>query len=171
MTKRVVTWGAAVCLAAGCTFFQKSPADRAADTERLQCEQDESPQADAQLLQSARVLFVQPTYSYTGGGITKVTATRIGLRPPDGFTPDRLTRVLQCHGARAFLRRVDPALLHDDPYFLPDAYVSIDVALQNGNYVAELTADTVANNLRILKRANDFAAAQRATATAPRSGP
>jgi len=172
MTNDLLAWAAAAaasCLATGCFFFDKSPADRAASVERLQCEDSKSPQDDVQLLQSLRVLYVEPKYMYNSGQVVaKVTGARIVLRPPDGVTSDRLTRILQCHGARAFLRHVDPAQVPHDPYFLPDAWVSIDVKAEGGNYVAVLESDTITNNLRVLRQANDFAAAQRAAT--PRSG-
>jgi hypothetical protein len=166
MTKYVFARAAAagaVCLSAGCvTMFERSPADRAASVERLQCEDSKSPQDDVQLLQSARVLYVEPKMMYASGQVVaKVTGARIVLRPPDGVTSDRLSRILQCHGARAFLRHTDPAKVPHDPYFLPDAWVSIDVKAEGGNYVAVLEADTITNNLRVLRQANEFAAAQR----------
>ena len=158
------TAAAAACLVAGC-FFEKSPADRAASVESLQCSGAKSPQDDEQVLQSLQVLYVEPRYMFASGQVIgKVTGARMVVRPPDGVTIDRLTRILQCHGAQAFLGHVDPAPLPHDPYFMPDAWVSINVKEQEGNYVVVLETDTVTNNLRLLRQVNEFAAAQRATA-------
>jgi len=159
-------WAAAAAagLTTGCIFY-RSPADRAASTERLQCADSKSPQDDAQVLQSMQVLSVLPKYMYSGEVVGKVTGARIVIRPPEGVTSDRLTRILQCHGAREFLGHADPAQLPHDPYFLPDAWVSIDVEAVSGNYVVALESDTITNNLRILRQANEFAASQRAATT------
>jgi hypothetical protein len=161
---------AAVCvlssLASGC-LFEESPSARAAGIERVQCSDPKGRVEDLRILREARVLYVEAEYSvHLASGIGKVTGTRIVMRPPETVTSEKMTRVLQCHGARAYLRRDEPSPLAHDPFFLPDAWVSIDVASEGGNYVALLSSDTVYNNLRILRRANEFAADQRG---APRS--
>jgi hypothetical protein len=164
------TAAAAACLVAGC-FFEKSPADRAASVESLQCSGPNGPQDDVQVIQSLQVLYVVPRYMYGSGQVIgKVTGARMVVRPPDGVTIDRLTRILQCHGARAFLGHADSAQLPHDPYFMPDVWVSINVKEAEGNYVVVLETDTVTNNLRLLRQVNEFAAAQRAAAAPPRSG-
>jgi hypothetical protein len=168
--KQVFAWAtvaAAACFVAGCPLYP-SPTDMAVNVERLQCEPGKAQEDDAPFLRSVHMLAVGAEYSlHMSSGISKVTGTRIVFRPPDGVTSDRMTRVLQCHSARALLGRVDATKLAYDPYFLPDAWVVIDVKSQDGNYVAELSADTVSNNLRILHRANEFMAAQQATESHP----
>jgi hypothetical protein len=156
------------CLLAGCFFFEKSATDRAASAEGLQCA-DSNPQDDAQVLQSLHVLYVEPKYMYASGQVVaKVVGARMVVRPPQGVTSDRLTRILQCHDAQVFLGHGQPATLLHDPFFLPDAWVSIDVKPEGGNFVVALEADTIPNNLRVLRQANEFAAAQRGPTT--RSG-
>jgi hypothetical protein len=142
---------------------------KAASVERLQCPDAKTSQDDQRVLETTTVLRVNGQYLYTfasGGG--KVTGTELVVRPPEGVSSERMTRVLQCHGAQAFLGHIDPARYPNDPYWLPDAWVDIDVKSQWGNFVATLRADTVSDNLRIMRRATAFAATHRRVA--PNSG-
>jgi hypothetical protein len=170
MRKALIPCVAVACLTSACTLFEKTPTEKAVNVERLQCEPSGSPQADVQLIQSLRIVSVEPKVSPNmSAGTNKVVGTKLMLRVPDGFTPDKLTRLLQCHGARALLNHVDRTALPHDPYYLPDAWVSIDVNVVEGNYVATLTTDTVPDNLRIFHQATDYAAVERASA--PPSAP
>jgi hypothetical protein len=169
--RRVTMWGAATaaaCASAGCAFFGGgSLADKATRTERMQCD-TATAQDDARVLESTPVLHVEGRYSYNESGINTVTATRIVLRPPDGLSASRMTRVLQCHNARVVLGRADAVQLPDDPYALRDAWLDIDVTEEAGNYVAVVTADTVADNIRVFRRARAFGAAHAAAEPTPR---
>jgi hypothetical protein len=78
-----------------------------------------------------------------------------------------MTRILQCHSARVALGRPEGVALPNDPFVLPEAWLDIDVKEEEGNFVATVSADTVADNLRVLQRAQAFAAAQRATPPPP----
>lgn len=170
--KSLLAWtvaGAMASLATGC-LFEASPDAKAAHIERLQCGDVKTPKDEVQFIQALHVLYVDAEYGTHEMGIGTVQATRIVIRPPEGITTERVSRVLQCHGARAYLHHEDQALLAHDPYFLPDGWVAIDVKSEEGNYVAVLSSDTVHNNLRIQRNAKAFAAAQRAAAPAPHSG-
>jgi hypothetical protein len=158
---------AAGALASGCAFFGGgSVTDKAKHAERVQCEAATA-QDDLRIVQMTPVLDVEGRYSSHESGIAKVTATRIVLRPPQGVSADRMTRILQCHNARVVLGRADASSLPNDPYALPDTWIDIDVKEEEGNYVAVISADTVSNNLRVLRRAQAFAAAQRSAGPAP----
>jgi hypothetical protein len=63
----------------------------------------------------------------------RVSGAKLIVRPPAGVSAEQMTRVLQCHGARVLLGRVDSSAIPDDPYWLPDAWVHIDVRPENGN--------------------------------------
>jgi hypothetical protein len=143
-----------------------SIADKAARTERMQCEAATT-QEDLRVLQTTPVLEVEGRYAYHESGAGHVTATRIVLRPPPGVSSARMTRILQCHSARVVLGRPEGVALPNDPYVLPETWLDIDVKEEEGNYVAIVSADTVAENLRVLQRAQAFAAAQRAAPPSP----
>jgi hypothetical protein len=70
---------------------------------------------------------------------------------------EQLTRILQCHSARALLGRLDRDSVPNDPYWLPDTWVNIDVKAEDGNFAVTLTADTVRDNLQVYGRANRYA--------------
>jgi hypothetical protein len=149
------------CLAAGCGSGP-SPVVRAASIERLQCEGTAASQGEVALLDTAAVLHIEPLYSGifdASHAIEKqVIGAKLLVRPPKGVTPDEMRRALQCHSARILLGRVSPSAVPDDPYWLPDAWVDIDVKPENGNYAVTLSADTtVRDNLQILAHARRYA--------------
>jgi hypothetical protein len=159
---------AAAGLTAGCAFFVGgSLTDKATRTERLQCDAANS-QEDLRVVQTTPVLEVEGRYLPKTSGVSQVTATRVILRPPQGLTATQMTRILQCHNARVVLGRVDATQLPNDPYTLPDAWLDIDVKEEEGTYVAVISADKVADNLRVFRRAHAFAAAQRSTPPLPK---
>lgn len=153
-------------LSSGCAWLGlESPVDRATRLERLQC--DVPPRADdARLVASTRVLRVEGRYSMHTSGVSQLTGTRILLRPQEGVSAERMTRVLQCHTAQSYLQRSGAPSPADDPYSLPNAVLDIDVYTEQGNYVALVVANSIASNLQVLGRAKEFARDQRAAAPA-----
>jgi len=133
------------------------PAVRAAGVERMQC--DASASSQDQLVRSLKVLRVEPLYSHVATGNNnseeRVNGAKIVVRPPNGISAEQLTRVLQCHGARTLLGQMSSA--PNDPYFLPDRWVSIEVKPEDGNFTVALSADTVRDNLQVYGRANHYA--------------
>lgn len=119
---------------------------------------------DVRLLQSTTVLGARPLYSHVITGKNdseeRVTGAQLVVRPPDGVSADRLARVLTCHSAQALLGQVDTARLADDPYWLPDAWLDIDVKSEAGNLVVVLRADNVPDGLKVLHRATAFTESQ-----------
>ena len=114
-----------VCLAAGCvTMFERSPADKAASVEAPAMRNSKSSQDDVQVLQSARVLYVEPKMMYASGQVVaKVTGARIVLRPPDRsyVGPAVANPPVPMGPARFSVIRIRQGVPHD-PYFLPDAW-------------------------------------------------
>lgn len=155
----------AFALSVGGCLFPQSPTVRAINVEHLQCP-DLTP-APAEVIGTTKILHVYGDYFYQSAGLGKIQGARILLRPPDGMTVDKMTRVLQCYGAQAFLGHTGQVSADNNPFFLPDGWVDIDVKVENGNYVAVLSSDTSYNNLRILQRANAFAAAQQPARPVP----
>jgi hypothetical protein len=45
----------------------------------------------------------------------------------------------------------------NDPYWLPDTWVNIDVKPEQGNYAVILSASTVRDNLQVYGRVNHYA--------------
>jgi hypothetical protein len=81
------------------------------------------------------------------------------MRPPEGISADRMTRILQCHSARVLLGQIDRPEPSKDPFSLRDALVNIDVKPQDGNYVVTLETDKTADNIQLTALAASFAQA------------
>jgi hypothetical protein len=81
------------------------------------------------------------------------------VRPPEGVSPERMTRIIQCHSARALLGQIDRSQFPDDPFWLPDTWVSIEVKPDNGNYAVTLEANDIPTNLKLAARAKAYAEA------------
>jgi hypothetical protein len=145
-------------LSAACAS-NPAPAAKAAGVERTQC--DSSTQDATQLLRSTKVLRIDPIYSHVlttrNGSEERVNGAKLIVRAPPGVTADQMTRTLQCHSARVLLGQVNSAAVPNDPYWLPNAWVNIDVKPENGNFTVTLSADTVRDNLQVLSRANHYA--------------
>jgi len=77
---------------------------------------------------------------------------------PAGMSAGQLARTLQCHRDRVVLGLADPSELPNAPFWLPGSWVTIEVTAEAGNLVVMLSGDTVADNLRVLRRATAFAA-------------
>jgi hypothetical protein len=133
------------------------PAARAAGVERMQC--DASTSSQDQIVGSLKVLRVQPLYTHimTGGDNAeeRVNGAKLVVRPPSGIGVEELTRALQCHGARTLLGQLSST--PNDPYFLPDRWVSINVRPESGNFTITLSSDTVHDNIELYGRANHYA--------------
>ena len=149
-----------VSLAAACAS-RPPPATRAAGVERLQCDGSASAQDEIQLLRSTAVLRIDPIYSHVltanNSSEERVNGAKLLVRPPKGLSAEQLTRILQCHSARVLLGQVNGAAVPNDPYWLPDAWVDIDVSPEHGNFAVTLTADSVHKNLQVLGRAHHYA--------------
>jgi hypothetical protein len=135
------------------------PSAKAAGVERLQCDSASASQDD--LVRSTHVLAVEPLYSHVitsnNNSEERVAGAKLLVRPPNGVTADQLTRVLQCHSARVLLGQVSSAATPNDPYWLPDTWVNINVKPENGNFAITITADSVHDNLAVFGRANHYA--------------
>jgi hypothetical protein len=135
------------------------PATKAAGVEQLQC--DASVSAKDSLVRSTRVLVVEPIYSHSmtskNNSEERVSGAKLLIRPPAGVSAEDMTRILQCHSARELLGKLNPDAVKNDPFWLPDAWVNIDVKPENGNFAVTLSADSVHDNLEVFGRANHYA--------------
>lgn len=149
-----------------------APATKATEVERLQCDGTSSTETDARVIEGMTVLSVEPLYSYvhtaTTGTDKRVAGVKLLIRPPESIDAERLLRVLQCHGARAVLGRVDASKFPDDPYWLSGSWLDIDLVSEAGNLSITVQADDIHKNLQVLSRARAFAATHtRAQTPAP----
>jgi hypothetical protein len=147
-----------VCSVSACASTPP-PAITAAGVERLQC--DASATAQDGLVRSTRVLAVEPVYSHImtsrNNSEERVNGAKLLVRPPKGVSAEELTRILQCHGARVLLGQVNHDTVPNDPYWLPDSWVNIDVKPENGNFAITVSANSVDENLQVFSRANHYA--------------
>jgi hypothetical protein len=131
---------------------------RATDMERIQCDSGSTSQDE--LVRSIAVLHVRPIFTYMRSNTSseeRVNGAKLLVRPPQGVSAEQLTRILQCHGARALLGQINRNSVPNDPYWLPDTWVSIDVKAEDGTFAVTLSADTVRDNVRVYSRANHYA--------------
>jgi hypothetical protein len=151
----------AIALAAACASNPQPPGARAAGVERRQCDGSATAQSEVQLLRSVKVLEFQPIYSHVltsnNNSEERVNGAKLLIRPPKGISAEQLTRILQCHSARVLLGQVDGAAVPNDPYWLPDAWVDIDVRPEQGNFAVTMSANSVRDNLQVLGRAHHYA--------------
>jgi len=155
------------CLAGACAE-RAAPAAKAASVERVQCDPGNTATDNVRALQRTTVLSASPLYSHVLSGKNnsedRVTGARLVVRPPQGVSTETLTRLLQCHSAQALLGQVDLSRFSDDPYFLPDSWLDINVEPVDGNLTVVLRADSVSDGLQVLQRATAFADAHRGVA-------
>jgi hypothetical protein len=147
----------ALSLAAACAGQPRATV-QATSVERMQCDSSSTSQDD--LVRSIAVLHVQPLYSQvgsTGSTEERVNGAKLTVRPPKGVSAEQLTRVLQCHGARVLLGQINGSAVPNDPYWLPDTWVTIDVKPENGNFAVTVNADTLRDNLQVYGRAHHYA--------------
>jgi hypothetical protein len=153
---------AALAIACGGCEVEQTAAARAANVAQIQCSDPRTSSDEARVLGDTRILKVVPWTFRAGSdvrsdGMVRVQGVKLVVRPPDGVTLDEMTRILQCHSAKALLGRVDLPPLPGDPYVLPDAWLDIDVVTEHGAVVVKESADRVWQNLALLKRATAFA--------------
>jgi len=156
MRTRLLAMLAVGAFASACASQPRVTA-QAADVERMQC--DSSATSQDSLVRSIEVLRVQPRYSHVrtnNGSEERVNGAKLFVRPPKGVSAEQLTRILQCHSARVLLGQLSSSV-PNDPYWLPDTWVNIDVKPENGNFAVDLSADSVRTNLEVVGRANHYA--------------
>jgi hypothetical protein len=145
------------CLASACSSAPP-PTARAAGVRQLQCDPTAT-SLDA-LVRSTKVLSVEPLYSHimtTNSSEERVDGTKLLIRPPAGVSAEQMTRILQCHGARVLLGQVNRDAVRNDPYWLPDSWVNIQVTPENGNFAVTVSAESLSDNLKVFGRANQYA--------------
>jgi hypothetical protein len=124
------------------------------------CEDAGAWQDELGLLDARTLLKVEPTtWVDMCSGAAQVTGTRLLVRRSEASS-ERLSRLLQCSSARVLVGEVDRSQLGDDRLWLPEGWVDVDVKREAGDYSVRLSAENVAKNLQLLRRATAFARAQ-----------
>jgi len=138
---------------------QEPPAATALSVEQMQCDSYVAPEA-TQVLRSNTVLRVQPLLTHIiinpNNAEDRVCGAKILVRPPPDMSAEEMTRVLQCHGARALLGKANGADIPNDPYWLADRWVNIEVIPEDGNFAVTVHADTIRDNIDLLARARRY---------------
>jgi hypothetical protein len=136
------------------------PTVQASQVEQVQCG-GSAAAADIRLVQQAAVLKAEPLYSHviTGanGAEERVDGAKLVIRPPDGVSADRMTRIIQCHSAQALLGKIDRSAFPDDPFWLPNTWVSVEVRSEAGNYAVVLEANDLPTNIELAHRVLAYA--------------
>jgi hypothetical protein len=162
---RVVTLFLGVSTVAGCFLSPlpdlKTPADRAHALD-TKC-RGFSDNGALSLLPQGAVDSVEPAYSYVQSGPmapeARMRGARIHVRPMPGMSRESLTRMLECHEARAVL---GGAPLPDaDPFALPLRWLDIDVDSEGDGFVVQVRTDDFVAARKVLERAKSYAAATR----------
>lgn len=146
----------------GCVPASVPPATQAAQVEQQQqCNGNAVAQNDEQMLKATTVLKVEPLYGHVHTSYNdyeaRVNGAIIYVQPPAGVTPEQMSQALQCHSARVLLGQIDQSQVPNDPYWLPNSWVNIEVKPLVGGYAVLISADSVHNGLEVLARANAYA--------------
>jgi hypothetical protein len=103
---------------------------------------------------------VEPGYSYVASTATnheaRLRGALVHLRPIEGVSKEKLARGLECHQARVILGSAPP--FPDDPYVLPDRWLSLDVDSEGDGFAVQIRADKFPDARRVLDRAKLYVA-------------
>jgi hypothetical protein len=137
------------------------PLAMAARVARVQCDSDFNEAQLIEVLNDSNVLEAEPRYSHVptmnNNAEERIDGAMIRMRPPEGVSLERLTRLLQCHSAKALLGDIDRTAIPDDPFWLPNAWVGVDVRSSDGNAVVIVETERNADNIRLAALAAAFA--------------
>jgi hypothetical protein len=153
---------AASVVAAACAHDVKPP-ERAATVARYECfgEAGYSSPDEQVVLRNTVVLRADPVTFRAGestprsleGGQT-LSGTNMVVRSPEGITARSMQRILRCYNARALMGQADPAVMPDNPFYVPDTLIHIDVRdVDNGLMQVSLTANKESENVELYRRA------------------
>jgi hypothetical protein len=135
----------------------RTPADRARELEP-KCSGVSDGFAES-LLSPDVVDVVAASYSHVPGGPngtqTRFSGAVLHVRPIAGASRESITRALECHQARVVLGRAPRP--EDDPYTLPERWLSIDVESEGDGFAVRVRADDIADARHVLARAKAFA--------------
>ena len=128
----------------------------AAAQERARCGPEP---VDPRLYSVGIVENVAPLYEHVMGGPngteSRTGGAEVTVRPLPGVTAELLERGLMCRSAQLMLGHAAPA--PNEPYYLLDGWVRIDVRPGSGNFIVRLSAEDAEHGREILAKARAFA--------------
>jgi hypothetical protein len=147
----------------GACATTQPPTAKASEVEQIQCGSGSAEAEDIRVVENATVLKAQPLYSHVmsgpNGAEERVDGAKLLVRPPEGVSAERMTRIIQCHSARALLGKVDRSPFPDDPFWLPNTWVTVEVRPEGGNYAVVLEANDLPTNIELARRVMAYAEA------------
>ena len=93
----------------------------------------------------------------TCDGTTQVAGAELLLDRPESSSPTALARMLRCGASRVFFVRDERASAPPSLPWLPNGWVEISVESRERNIRVTLSADSVAKNIELLRRAATLA--------------
>jgi hypothetical protein len=149
----------------------RTAADQATFVERTRCMPEDDDKALAPVLSGEALQSVAPLYSRLeqskSGFQSELRGATLTVHALPGMTPEWLDRALECHGARAMLGH--GAAVPNDPFFVPNSFVDIDVTSGKDGFDIEVVAYSSADANEVLARATAFAKDKPGAAPAPPS--
>jgi hypothetical protein len=145
---------------AGCTTLIPGTTrhDVRRDATKLEHDRCDATPVDPRIYSAEIVQQVAVHYDYVMGGPSgreaRFGGAELQLRPLPGVTAELLERGLMCRSAQRMLGRVPVA--PNEPYYLPDGWVKIDVRSGGGTFIVSLSAEDAAHGRAIYERARAF---------------
>lgn len=134
--------------------------EEAAAEEKARCAPEDPAESDPKLFLPSVIESVEPFYMYTSGNASgrdaHLRGARLHMKPPKGASSEWLERALQCRHARLVLGKT-ARTAKDEPYWLEDAWVEIEVHSDGAGFIVDLIATDVDSAARLLARARAFA--------------
>lgn len=150
----------ATCAACTTLIPGVSPHDIRRDAASLEKSRCNPTSPDPRLYGVPVIEKVSPLYQYVIGGPNdreaRLGGAEIELRPLPGVTAELLERTLVCRSAQLTLGHAEP--LANEPYFLPDGWVKVDVRSGGGSFIVRLSGEDDEHGREILRRARAYAA-------------
>lgn len=160
------SWVASLAVCSGCNSWfpllpdKRTAVDRAHELDG-RCDEDAGQWA-ADALSPSIIEVVQASYRHINQGAgsdLRQNGVNLHMRPIVNMPVGVLQRALECHQAAVTLGKA-PAL-PEDPYFLPGAWLEMDVSVTNEGLMATVLTDGPDDARRVLERAHRFAPSAR----------
>jgi hypothetical protein len=134
------------------------PHDLHRDAVALEHDRCDPTPVDPRLYGTDIVQKVEPYYRYVMGGPNgreaRFAGAELHVRPLPGVTAELLERGLSCRAAQLVLGHAEPA--PNEPYFLPDGWVKVEVRSGGGSFVVSLSGEDWDRGHTIYARARAF---------------
>jgi hypothetical protein len=105
---------------------------------------------------------VEPAYTFVPSTASnheaRLRGALIHLRPVTSVSREAMVRGLECHEARVALAKAPP--FANDPYVLPDHWLTIEIDSEGDAFAVRILADTFEDAKRVLARAKLYVASR-----------